>query len=313
MLSRTADHLFWMSRYFERAENLARLLDVTYQMALVPQDDEAARKNWNAVITLNSLEERFAATGKTPGALAVLDFMVADDSNPASIRSCLRMARENAHAVRGTLTAEMWETINSTWIELRGRSVDSIMAGGVTEYFEWVKERASLFRGATFGTMLQDEAFHFMRIGVLLERADNTARLLDVKYHGLAARDAEGSASDFYQWAAVLRALSAFETYRKVFRDSIAPGKVAELLIFNEDLPRSLHACLKGIINLLPKVANERSGETERRVGMLYAVLRYGRIEDVFATGLHPYLENFMDCIYDVGNRISTDFLLGSN
>jgi uncharacterized alpha-E superfamily protein len=312
MLSRTADHLFWMARYSERAENLARLLDVTYQMSLVPQDDVAARKNWHAVITLNSLEAQFAESGGQPGAEAVLYFMVSDERNPASIYSCLRMARENAHAVRGTLTAEMWETINATWIGLRGRSFDAIMAGGVAEYFEWVKERASLFRGATFGTMLQDEAFHFNRIGVLLERADNTARLLDVKYHGLAAREAEDSASDFYQWAAVLRALSAFEVYRKVYRDAITPTRVAELLIFNEDLPRSLHACLKGMLALLPMIANQRSAETERRVGMLYAMLRYGRIEDVFATGLHPYLENFMDCMCDVGDRISGDFLLGS-
>ena len=313
MLSRTADHLFWMSRYSERAENLARLLDVTYQMALVPQDDDAARRNWNAVITLNSLEKDFAATGRTPSAEAVLEFMVTDEGNPASIRTCLRLARENAHAVRGSMTAEMWETMNSTWIELRGKSFATIVASGVAEFFEWVKERASLFRGATFGTMLQDEAFHFIRIGVLLERADNTARLLDVKYHGLAARDAEGTARDFYQWAAVLRSLSAFEVYRKVFRDAITPTKVAELLVFNEDLPRSLHACIKGVLERLPKIANDRSAETERRIGMLHAMLRYGRIEDVLANGLHQYVEHFMDSVYDIGNGINADFLLGQN
>ena len=259
MLSRTADHLFWMARYSERAENLARLLDVTWQLSLVPQDRQEERQNWNAVIVLNSLEIAFAKRFKVPDAQSVLHFMVRDESNPSSIYSCLRAARENAHAVRGTLTAEMWETINATWIEVRDKPFETLSQEGIAEFFSWVKERASLLRGATFGTLLQDEAFHFIRLGSLLERADNTARILDVKYHGVAPRSGEVALTDFYQWGALLRSVSAFEVYRKVYRDAITPARVAELLILREDLPRSLHSCLKGVTAILPKVANARS------------------------------------------------------
>jgi uncharacterized alpha-E superfamily protein len=315
MLSRTADHLFWMARYSERAENLARLLDVTWQLSLVPQDRAEERQNWNAVIVLNSLEIAFAKRFRVPSAESVLHFMVRDESNPSSLYSCLRAARENAHAVRGTLTAEMWETINATWIELRDKPFKALSQGGqegIAEFFYWVTERASLFRGATFGTMLQDEAFHFIRLGSLLERADNTARILDVKYHGVAPHSDEVALTDFYQWGALLRSVSAFEVYRKVYRDAITPARVAELLILREDLPRSLHSCLKGVTAILPKVANARSAETLRRAGLLYSSLHYARIEDLFAQGLHEYLTGFMDRIYDLGNRISEDFLVGA-
>ena len=193
MLSRTADHLFWMSRYIERAENLARLLDVTWQMSLVPQSLEAANQNWNAIIALNSLEEEFAAQYPTVNAENVLRFMVSDTGNHGSIHSCLRLARENAHAVRGTVTSEMWETMNATWLEAREKSFEQIFNAGIGEFFDWVKMRSSLSRGVTIGTLLQDEAFHFIRLGTLLERADNTARILDVKYHVLRPQGDEGA------------------------------------------------------------------------------------------------------------------------
>ena len=177
MLSRTADHLFWMSRYVERAENLARLLDVTWQMSMVPQSVEAANQNWYAVIVLNSLEKAYFGKYDHVTADNVLRFMVSDD-NPSSVRACLRGGRENAHAVRGTITADMWETLNATWLEVRGRSHDELMANGPAEFFEWVKMRAALSYGATLGTLLRDEAYGFIRLGTLLERADNTAAYL---------------------------------------------------------------------------------------------------------------------------------------
>lgn len=312
MLSRTADHLYWMARYIERAENLARLLDVTYQMSLVPQSPEAANQNWNAIIVLNSLEEPFAKAYGEPSAENVLRFMVRDESNFSSIYSCLRAARENAHAVRGTLTTEMWETINAAWIDLRAQSFEQIMAGGITEFFEWVKLRSALTRGVTFGTLLQDEAAHFIRMGGLLERADNTARILDVKYHFLQpnGEGEEGGVTDFYQWGALLRSLSAFEVYRKVYRDVITPARVAELLILRMDMPRSLHHCLDKVNHLLGLVGNRQSSETLRRAGLLHSRLHYARIDDVLEDGLHEYLTEFMDDIYDLGNRISQDFLV---
>ena len=310
MLSRTADHLFWMSRYIERAENLARLLDVTWQMSMVPQSLQAANQNWNAVLVLNSLEEKFAERYREVNADNVLRFMVCDADNPSSIHACLRMSRENAHAVRGTITAEMWETINSTWLEVRGQSFDQLGVSGVGEFFEWVKTRSSLSRGVTLGTLLQDEAFHFIRLGTLLERADNTARILDVKYHVLEPLDAEEGVTDFYQWGALLRSVSAFEVYRKAYRDVITPERVAELLILRMDMPRSLHFCLNGVVKNLALIANRESAETSRLAGLLHSQLHYARIEDILDEGLHEYLTNFMDRIYEIGDGVSRDFLV---
>src|SRR5574343_526951 len=309
MLSRTADHLFWMSRYIERAENLARLLDVTWQMSLVPQSDDAARQNWNAIIALNSLEDAFAAKYAEVSAENVLRFMVSDADNYASIFSCLRMARENAHAVRGTVTTEMWETLNGTWLEAREMNFDQLFNAGIGEFFEWVKMRSSLSRGVTIGTLLQDESFHFIRLGTLLERADNTARILDVKYHVLRPHGDEG-ATDFYPWGALLRSVSAFEVYRKAYRDVITPERVAELLILRGDMPRSLLFCMNGVVKNLDLVANSLSGETARLAGLLRAQLRYGRIDDILEHGLHEWLTDFMDRIYLLGDGISKDFLV---
>lgn len=309
MLSRTADHLFWMSRYIERAENLARLLDVTWQMSMVPQSEEAANQNWNAIIVLNSLEEAFATKYSVVNGENVLKFMVSDPDNYSSIHSCLRLARENAHAVRGTLTTEMWETLNYTWLEARDRSFEQLLSAGISDYFEWVKVRSSLSRGTTLGTLLQDEAYNFIRIGTLLERADNTARILDVKYHVLRPQGDEG-ATDFYEWGALLRSVSAFEVYRKVYRDAITPDRVAELLILNKDMPRSLHFCMNSVIKNLDLIANRQSGETARQAGLLHAQLHYGRIEDILAQGLHEWLTDFMDRIYLLGDGISKDFLV---
>ena len=309
MLSRTADHLFWMSRYIERAENLARLLDVTWQMSMVPQSEEATRQNWNAIIALNSLEEVYAAKYSTVNAENVLRFMVSDQDNFSSIYSCLRMARENAHAVRGTVTTEMWETLNATWIEARSMNFDTLFSSGISEFFEWVKMRSSLSRGVTVGTLLQDEAFHFIRLGTLLERADNTARILDVKYHVLSPHDEEG-ATDFYQWGALLRSVSAFEVYRKAYRDVITPERVAELLILRMEMPRSLHFCVNGVLKNLNLIANSHSAETLRQTGLLHAQLHYGRIEDILEHGLHEWLTDFMDRIYALGDGICKDFLV---
>lgn len=309
MLSRTADHLYWMSRYTERAENLARLLDVTYQMSLVPKSLKAENQNWGAILALNSLEQAFAKSYDEINAENVLRFMVSDPNNLSSIYSCLRAARENAHAVRGTLTSETWESTNATWIEAREQKFEQLMGAGIGQFFEWVKLRAATTRGVTFGTMLQDDALHFIRLGGTIERADNTARILDVKYHTLREKGDEGT-SDYYRWGALLRSLSAFEVYRKVYRDVITPERVADLLILRVDMPRSLHACTKGIVRILEAIKNDHSAETERRAGMLHAHIHYARIDDILKQGLHEFLTDFMDDIFELGDGISHDFLM---
>jgi len=364
MLSRTADHLFWMARYMERAENTARMLDVNYQMSLLPQSVEAAEKGWKGLLSISELSGDFAKRHGAVTPHGVMNYMVGDPKNGSSIRSCLQAARENARAVRGTLTTEVWETQNQTWLEFQRMVATNAFERTPSDAFEWVKFRSHLSRGVTVGTMLQDEAFHFLRIGSFLERADNTARLLDVKFHaveteffgpglgprpmgqaqgaggqvqslggmtqsqGLAAAAAapngNGAANgngngngngrdieyDFYHWSAILRSVSGFEVYRKVYRNVIRPEKVAELLILRADMPRSLAACMQEVMSNLHFVANEQSKDTLRLAGRLRADLQYGRIDEILATGLHAFLTQFLERVNTLGVGISRDFLV---
>jgi uncharacterized alpha-E superfamily protein len=348
MLSRTADHLFWMARYMERAENTARMLDVNYQTSLLPQSATRAEQGWRGLLSISELTWGFSQkyAGVTPE--NVMAFMVRDETNPSSILSCLRAARENARAVRGALTTEVWETQNQTWLEFNRLLREGAFERDPGAFFEWVKVRSHQSRGVTVGTMLMDEALRFLRIGTFLERADNTARLLDVKFQALANGDdvgwtpttapmqlqqqslggmvqsqTLGSMSqsqtqsqqatqevDFYHWSAILRSVSGFEIYRKVYRNVIRPEKVAELLILRPDMPRSLAACMDEVVTNLGLVANQQSAETLRRAGRLRADLQYGRIDEILATGLHAFLTQFLDRVGDLGVGISRDFLV---
>ena len=315
MLSRTADHLFWMSRYTERAENTARMLDVNYQTSLLPQSAGVARVGWQGLL---SISELLPAYNEKHGGIAqndVMEFMVKDEANPSSIISCLRAARENARAVRGSLTTEAWETQNQTWLEAKRMLRDGEFERDPSQFFDWVKFRSHLSRGVVLGTMLQDEAFYFLRLGTFLERADNTARLVDVKFHAVESdffgtADERDQEYDFYHWSSILRSVSAFEIYRKVYRDVIKPERVAGLLILRADMPRSLHASLVEVVNNLVMVSNDQSKETQRRAGKLLADLQYARIDEILATGLHAFLTQFLDRVNELGGRISRDFLI---
>lgn len=315
MLSRTADHLYWMSRYTERAENTARMLDVNVQTGLLPQSADVTESGWRGLLSISELQPAYQALYGDISAAGVLQFMVSDADNPSSIVSCLMAARENARAVRGTLTTEVWETHNQTWLELQQRLGRGEHERDPTQFFEWVKYRSHLSRGVTVGTMLMDESLHFMRLGTFLERADNTARLLDVKFHAVEGdftgqvgqRDNE---HDFYHWSAILRSVSGFEIYRRVYRDVIRPERVAELLVLRPDMPRSLHASMNEVVANLALVANAESAETERLAGRLRAELKYGAITDILASGLHAFLTRFLDQVNALGGRISRDFLL---
>lgn len=304
-----------MNRYTERAENTARLLDVNYQTSLLPQSTATAQAGWQGLLSISELLPAYKEKHDVIRAKEVMDFMVKDERNPSSIVSCLSAARENARAVRGTLTTEVWETQNQTWLEVKRMIKQGDFEADPSQFFEWVKFRSHLSRGVTVGTMLMDEALHFMRLGTFLERADNTARLVDVKFHAVES-DFYGTANgkdqeyDFYHWSAILRSVSGFEVYRKVYRDVIRPERVAELLILRPDMPRSLHASLNEVVNNLALVANDQSKETQRRAGKLRAELQYGRIDEILATGLHAYLTQFLDRVNELGAHISRDFLV---
>jgi uncharacterized alpha-E superfamily protein len=308
MLSSTADHLYWMARSIERAENTARMLDVTYRMSLLQVATEP-HQEWRAMLSISGLHEDFDARYAESTADNVLHFMVLDKQNPGSIYNSIFTARENARAVRGSITSEMWEALNQTWLEMPLKHSGEIAEMGVSRYCEWVKERSHLMRGVSYGTMLRDDTFRFLRLGTFLERADNTARILDVKYHILLPSPEEiGGAADYYQWGAILRSVSAFEAYRKTYHDQITPKRVAELLILRRDLPRSLTACLSEVDRLLQEINGPRAGELLRRCGLLNGQLRFGRIDDIFANGLHEYLSEFLERIYELGDLINTTY-----
>jgi uncharacterized alpha-E superfamily protein len=184
---------------------------------------------------------------------------------------------------------------------------------GISQFFDWVKERSHLFRGVTFGTMLRDDGYDFARLGTHMERTDSTARILDVKYHVLlpSVKDV-GGAVDYYQWSAVLRSVSAFEAYRKVYRDVITPLKLAELLILRDDIPRSLHFCVRQVYDMLERVQNAQSAETLRQAGQILSGLQYGRISDIFASGLHEYLTDFLDSTQELSRLIQASFFSSS-
>jgi uncharacterized alpha-E superfamily protein len=309
MLSRVASNLYWMSRYVERAENTARVLDVAWRMSLLVQEEEVQNQEWFAPLNITGTLFPFSGRHDTVCAREVLHFMALDPENPSSIHACARQARENARAVRGAITSEMWEVLNSTWLEMQQMDEEKMEARGISSFFDWVKERSHLFRGVTFGTMHRDDGYDFARMGTHMERADSTARILDVKYHILlpSVKDV-GGAVDYYQWSAVLRSVSAFEAYRKVYRDVITPLKLAELLILRDDIPRSLRFCLRQVCESLGRVKNSQSEETVRRAGAVLAGLQYGRISEIFAGGLHEYLTAFLDSMHDVSTDIQASF-----
>jgi uncharacterized alpha-E superfamily protein len=310
MLSRVAARIYWMSRQIERAENMARILGVTSNMVLFGTK-ETREQNLLAPLTITDSAERYFEQKKPVTLQGLVDFLALDPGNPSSIYSCLRLARENAHAVRWQITSEMWESLNATWLEMRRVRRADVAGAGAAKFFDWVKDRSHLFRGVTYGTIMRGDAFNFSRLGTHLERADNTARILDVKYHTLLPSAADvGGAVDYYQWGALLRSVSGFESYRKIYSDVITPRRVAELLILREDMPRSLHASMNFIFESLETLCDQGSREVERAAGELHAKLHYGRTDDIIKQGLHEYLMDFLDRISALGEEISRHFLV---
>ena len=307
MLSRTADHIYWMGRYIERAETLARALDVQYQLSLLPQTPDSIRAGWlDTLDELGLLPEYLKRHGEVTVDLPPL-FVAHAGETSLSIRGCLQAARENARAVRGVITSEMWETLNATWIELRDAGSSHRSISGIQHFIEWVKHRSQLLRGVWQGTMLRDEGYAFLRMGTALERADGTARILGAR---LATSSGGTAIGGFYQWGVLLRAMSAFENYRKLYRDLVLPDRVAELLVLCEDEPRSLRRAVHDLYTGLGVVANQRSRETERRAGALDAMLQFGSKESVSLDRLRALLDDCVERLKDIDRRVARDFLV---
>ncbi len=308
MLSRTANHLYWMSRYVERAEHLARLLDAHYRLSLLPRSPEVLMQGWIATLTSLGMIAHFQSQHGEADPQQAMQYLAFDRTHAGSIMSCLGAARENARAVRGTVPSEVWETLNATYLDARDFRSD---AGdiGVRTFLDWVKYRSHLTRGVTVNTMLRDEAFHFASIGTFLERADATTRLLEARW-----RDPGGAGErlgvDASEWAVLLRALSAFEVYRKVYRESVTPLRVTELLLLNAEMPRSVHRCLYDLLGNLQAVRNSQSAETERMAGELHAQFRYGRLEEMSSVGMPQFLDRVQRRLNTLADRIGADFLV---
>jgi uncharacterized alpha-E superfamily protein len=309
MLSRVADRIYWMSRQMERAENMARILGVTSNMVLFGTK-ETREQNLLAPLTITDCAQAYFKTRKLVTFEALVDFLALDKDNPSSIYSCLRWARENAHAVRWQITSEMWETLNATWLEMKGIRKADLAGAGAAKFFDWVKDRSHLFRGVTYGTIMRGEAFNFSRLGTFLERADNTARILDVKYHVLlpSVKDV-GGALDYYQWTALLRSVSSFETYRALYRDQIFPIKVAQLLILERRMPRSLAACFEQVTQAMERLQGQHDRAARRLAGEIYVRLTHADIEEIFHDGLHEYLTDCIADMHELGGRIQKAYL----
>jgi uncharacterized alpha-E superfamily protein len=318
MLCRSASDLYWLSRHIERTENTARLIDFTQRLALLPQRLDRGRAeaaSWYRALDALGIAESYQRVHSDIQAGKVLHFLILDPANPNSIYNCLRNARENGRAQRGAITAEMYQDLNASWLEINQMQWSQIVSDGVTPFLEWVKTRSASFRGVVVGTMGRDEGYHFMRLGTFLERADNTVRLLDTKtsQETLGDEFAARNVVEYYQWSAMLQALSAFETYRKIYRDTVAPNRVAEFLIYRNDVPRSLATCCTALHDIIDRLSGGARIEAVRLAGSLAAQFRFGRIEEVIEAGMQPFLDRFMLRIDELTQEIVRQFMTSTD
>ena len=311
MLSRTADSLYWVARYTERADFIARTLDATVRLAALPHSYVGDGNEWESAVASAGDLDQFKALYGSANEDTVRDFLAFSLVNPSSIRNCIQVARENARSVRTALTSEMWEALNGAWLELKGFD-NGMSAGEFSRFLEWVKRVALSFDGSAYRTMLRNDSFWFTRLGNAIERADNTARILDVKHHLLTAK-ADGAAGglDYFQWTTILREVSALTAYHWVYRESVKPWLVADLLILNPQMPRSLTNCYEIMARHLDLIADSygRRGQSQRIAAGLLSRLSSTSLDDVFAEGLKGFVEGVIADNNRLGSAIADQYL----
>lgn len=319
MLSRTANSLFWLARYSERAGNNARGLQGALRMAGVTHDES----EWNALLVATGCDTGFEATGQATTAGNVIRYLIADPGNPSSILSCTEAARRNARAVRTALTVDMWEAVNETWRETRRALPDALAPDALPGFLDHVRARSLLFNGAYADTMLRTDSWRFVHLGTMLERADNTARLLDVKHHVLAApaqaqsqdgqSPSHGDAVAYVQWQGVLRSVSALRAFHWVYHTRLQPALIADLLILRPELPRSILACYTRVAETLETLAADYGtrGECHAIAEELLAELKGATIEAILADGLHRFLTHVIDRGIELGIAIDRFYMHG--
>ena len=311
MLGRTANGTFWMARYLERAENTARLIEAGLRMTLT-RDADAAREEWRSVISTVGQSGQFEALyGQDYSGERVWNFLLRDRANPGSVFAMIDAARSNARSVRTALTREVWEAVNESWMVLKDALVRPVREAMLGEVLAMVRRQVTLVRGAFDGTMLRNEAYNFSRLGTFIERGDNTARILDVKYYVLLPSLAwVGSSLDNVQWESVLRSVSGDRAYRWLNAGAIDPRGIAEFLVLDRRFPRSLHFCIHKLRSNLAGLAHEYGTETSahellREIGTRFHEIG---IEAVFEQGLHEFIQDFIATNQQVAQAIEQDY-----
>ena len=313
MLSRTADNLYWLARYVERAEYIARILDTTLRLTALPLAYVGSTNEWESAVATAGCAGAFSEHYKEANEETVTEFLAFSSANPSSIRNCFEAARLNARAVRTALTSEMWDAINGAWLELKRWGNGPRSREEFARYLRWVLGSSLRFDGSAYRTMLRNDAYWFSRLGVYIERADNTARILDVKYHLLLpALEKVGGPLDYYQWTSILRSVSALTAYHWVYRENVKPWLVADLLMLRDEMPRSLASCYENLVQNLDRIANAygRQGPAQRQARIVRARLENSKIDQIFQNGLHEFIDAFVEDNNRLGTAVSQQYLL---
>ncbi len=315
MLSRVADSCFWLSRYIERAETNARLLDVNMQLLLDIEDQNpgTVQMHWQPILATLEDQDLYTKIHDSITPEAVMEFVTFERKNPHSILSCIGNARENARTVREQISSEMWEQINRTYLYLRDGPARSDYQDSPIDFYRRIVDKLHAFQGTTDATMTHGEGWEFLQIGKYLERADSTSRVVDVKYHILLPSSEQvGGNVDITQWMAVLRSCSGMEAYLKIHVGQVTASKVAGFLLLHDDFPRSIRFCVDKMDRALHHISHCEDGhfsnEVERVSGMLRSHLDYTTIDTVFASGLHQFLDHIQLRLADVCQALSQTY-----
>jgi len=311
MLGRTGRNLFWLSRYIERAENVARLIEAGYRMALMNAQAGTSSEDLVSMMQALSVEALFFEKFEMADLRAVAQFMIFDEDNPSSIKSCLRHARTNARTERTALTTDMWESINGSWLEFIQMRPNQSSEKYLPDLLTWVKKASHQWRGALLGTVLRSEGFAYGQLGNFVERADNTARILDMKYYVLLPRATMvGGELDIQQWALILRATSAYRSYRHVYHDRFKAWNIADYLILRPEMPRSLIFCTRWVQETLDMLTSFHGGRSKAHevADEMSAMLEGSDMDQIFRTGLHEFLTEFIGRNYALTEAIGESY-----
>lgn len=310
MLGRTANGVFWMARYLERAENTARLIEAGFRMALT-RDATTAHEEWRSVVTTVGHTRGYEANHSEYSGVQVWNFLLRDKSNPGSVLAMIEGARTNARSVRTALTREVWEAVNESWMNLKDVLAKPVREASLGQVLAAIRRQATLVRGAVEGSMLRNENYNFFRIGTFIERGDNTARILDVKYYVLLPSLAwVGSSLDNVQWESVLRSVAGDRAYRWLNQGTMDPRGIAEFLVLDQRFPRSLHFCIDKLRSNLFGLAHQYGHESSAHELLRGFATRIhdSTIEQIFDEGLHQFITQFIACNQQVAQAIERDY-----